>query len=73
MRSLVPVLTREITHFVRECVKWTLIGVVLLACMWFLSDGLPQLVVAINGLTPVDVSHPVATQLDVTHNLTHSR
>jgi len=73
MSRLVPVLTQEIAHFVRECMKWTLIGVVLFACMWFLTDGLPRLVVVINGLTPDHVVHSVATPLDAPHNLTHSR
>jgi hypothetical protein len=58
---------------VRECVKWTLVGVVLFVCMWFLTDGLPRLVVAINGLTPVHIAYPVAKPDDAPHNLTHSR
>lgn len=72
-RHLLPILTQEITHFVRECVKWTLVGVVLFVCMWLLTDGLPRLVVASKGLTPAHVVHSVPTPLDVPHNLTNSK
>jgi len=73
MRRLVPVLTQEITYVGRQCLKWTLVGVVLFACMWFLVEGLPRLVVVINGQTSVHVIHPAAPQLDPPHNTTHSR
>lgn len=71
MRRLVPILLRELSYAARESVKWTLIGVVLFLCMWFLTDGLPRLVVAINGLTPVHVVHSVAKPFEAPHNLTH--
>jgi hypothetical protein len=73
MRRLVPVLKRELTYAARECVKWTLVSLVLLVCMWFVTVGLPRVVAVINGLTPVHVIHPVATQLDAPHHLTNSR
>lgn len=73
MRLLVPVLIRELTYAARECVKWTLVSLVLLVCMWFVTDGLPQVVAVINGLTPAHVNHQVATQLDAPRRLTHSR
>lgn len=73
MRRLVPVLVRELTYADRECVKWTLVSLVLLVCMWFVTDGLPQVVAVINGLTPAHVIHPVATQLDTPDHLTNSR
>ncbi len=49
MRRLYPVFVRELTHFARECVKWTLIGIVFLFSLWFLTDGLPRVVAVING------------------------
>lgn len=64
MRHLVPVLRRELTYVAGDCVRWTLVCMVLLVCMWFVTDGLPQVVAAINGPTPTHVIHPVATQLD---------
>ena len=73
MRRLVPVLIRELTDLARECVKWTLAGVVLLVCMWFVVEGLPQVVAIINGLTLARGIHPVATQLDAPQHLTNSR
>jgi hypothetical protein len=73
MRRLGPVLLRELTYVARECVKWTLVGVMLLVCMWFVVEGLPQVVAVINGLTPAHVFHRVATQLDAPHQLTKSR
>ena len=73
MSRLVPVLIRELTYVAREFVKWTLVCVVLLVCMWFLTDGLPQVVAVINGLTPAHFIHPAATQLDAPRHLTNSR
>lgn len=73
MRRLVPILIGELTYVARECVKWTLVGVVLLVCMWCVTDGLPQVVAVINGLTPAHAIHPVATQLDAPYHLTNSR
>jgi hypothetical protein len=67
MRHLVPVLKRELTCVAGECSRWTLV------CMWFVTDGLLQVVAAINGLTPDHVIHPVVTQLDAPHHLTKSR
>ena len=73
MRRLVPVLLRELTYVARECVKWTLVGIVLFVCIWFVVEGLPQVVAVINGLTPAHVIQPVPTQLGVAHHLTNSR
>lgn len=73
MRRLVPVLIRESIYVARESAKWTLVGVVLLVCMWFVTGGLPQVVAVINGLTPAHVIHPVATQLDAPHHLINLR
>jgi hypothetical protein len=73
MRRLGSVLIQELIFGARECVKWTLVGVVLLVSMWFVTNGLPQVVAVINGLTPAHVFHRVATQLDAPHQLTKSR
>ena len=73
MRRLVPVLLRELMYGVRECVKWTLVGVVLLVGMWIVTEGVPKVVAVINGLTFAHGIHPVAPQLDASHHLTHSR
>lgn len=73
MRRLGSVLIQELIFGARECVKWTLVGVVLLVSMWFVTNGLPQVVAVINGLTPAHVIYPVATQLDAAHHLTNSR
>ena len=73
MRRLVPVLKRELTYAARECVKWTLVSLVLLVCMWFVTVSLPQVVAVINGLTSAHGIHPVTTQLDAPHHLTKAR
>ncbi|OGW50382.1 MAG: hypothetical protein A2V62_00575 [Nitrospirae bacterium RBG_19FT_COMBO_58_9] len=73
MRPLVTALIRELIYGARECVKWTLVGVMLLVGMWFVTDGLPRVVSVINGLTPAHVIHPVATQLGAPHHLPHLR
>jgi hypothetical protein len=73
MRQLLPVLMRELTYAAREGVKWTLISLVLLVCMWFLTDGLPHVAAMINGLTSDHVLQPGATQLDTPHHLANSR
>lgn len=73
MRRLVPVLIRELTYAGRECVKWTLVSLMLLLCMWFVTIGLPQVVAVINGVIPAHVVHKVATQFDAPHYLTNSK
>ena len=57
MHRLVPVVVRELTDLVRECVKWVLIGVVFFLGMWFLTVWLPRLVAIINGHAPAPVNH----------------
>lgn len=57
MPRLLPVVVRELTDLAVECVKWTLVGVVFLVSLWFLTDGLPRLVAIINGLVPARITH----------------
>jgi hypothetical protein len=52
MHRLVPVLQREVIYIARECAKWSLIGVLYLVGLWFLTAGLPLLVALIKGGTP---------------------
>ena len=73
MRRLAPVLIRELTYFARECVKWTLVGVVCLAGMWFLTAGLPQIVAVINGEPPARAIHLILSQLDPLYHVTSQR
>ena len=56
MQRLLPVVVRELTDLALECVKWSLVGVVFLVSLWFLTDGLPRLVAIINGLVPANVN-----------------
>lgn len=67
MRRLVPVLMQESTRFIQDCVKWTLVGVVCLVCMWFLTDGLPQVVKVIIDQTSTSVAHLSPAQLNFPH------
>ncbi len=73
MRQLVPIVMRELAYAAREGVKWTIVSVVLLVCMWFLTDGVPHVAAVINGLMPAHVIQPLATQLDTPHHLGNSR
>lgn len=57
MPRLLPVVVRELTDLTMECVKWVLVGVVVLISLWFLTDGLPRLVAIINGLVLARVTH----------------
>jgi hypothetical protein len=49
MHRLVPLLQRELTYCAREFVKWTLIGILYLVSLWFLTAGLPLVVALIKG------------------------
>lgn len=51
MHRLFPVFVREFNFFTRECVKWTLVGILFLVSLWLLTDGLPRVVAVINGGT----------------------
>jgi len=73
MRSVLPIFIRELRYGARECVKWTLVGVGILVCMWAVTEGVPRVISVINGLSPAHGIHPVATPLDATHHVTHSR
>jgi hypothetical protein len=57
MQYLLSVVARKLTDLALECVKWTLVGVVCLVVMWFLTVGLPTLVAIINGQPPAPIIH----------------
>jgi hypothetical protein len=70
---LVHVLLRELFNATRECVKWTLVGVISFVCMWFLIEGLPRVVAVINTLTSPHVISSGPVQNDAQHRLANSR
>jgi len=73
MRRLVPVLLQELSYITRESIKWTLVGVITFVCMWFLTDGVPRVVVIINALTYAAVISPGPVQNDAPNRLVNSR
>ena len=69
MHHLFPLLVRELARFVRELVRWTLVGLVIFAGMWLLIDGIPRLASVIIGQKPVRVIDSAQSRINSRHHL----